>query len=230
MTLALTLIEACVGSIDEALAAEQGGAHRLELCDRLDVGGTTPSVELLDEVKRRVRIPVSVMIRPRGGAFVHTPNEVEQMGCEIGVARAHGADMLVIGVLDARGSVDTSVVRDLVERAGSTPVTFHRAFDEISDQASALESLIDAGIARVLTGGGPHAAADGVDRLAQLVEQSAGRITIMAGGAVRGHNVRAIVDRSGVTEVHARCEREPRRIGDIVAALVRLPANGSADG
>ena len=215
----MILIEACVGSVDEALAAEQGGAHRLELCDRLDVGGTTPSPELLDEVKRRVRIPVSVMIRPRGGAFMHTPDEVEQMGCEIGVARAHGADMLVIGVLDEHGLVHARAVRGLVARAGSTPVTFHRAFDEIVDQAAALESLIDAGISRVLTGGGPHAAIEGVDRLAQLVQQSAGRITIMAGGAVRGHNVRTIVDRSGVTEVHARCERDLKRISDIVEAL-----------
>jgi copper homeostasis protein len=213
------LIEACVGSVEEALAAEQGGAHRLELCDRLDVGGTTPSPEVLDEVKRRVRIPVSVMIRPRGGTFVHTPDEVEQMGCEIGTARAHGADMLVIGVLDDEGLVHATAVRRLVARAGSTPVTFHRAFDEIIDQASALESLIDAGISRVLTGGGPHAAVDGIGRLDQLVQQSAGRVTIMAGGAVRGHNVRTIVDRAGVTEVHARCERDPRRISDIVGAL-----------
>jgi len=218
----MVLIEACVGSLDEALAAEQGGAHRLELCDRLDVGGTTPSPELLDDVKRRVRIPVSVMIQPRGGVFVHTPDEVEQMGCEIGVARAHGADMLVIGVLDDRGVVHAPVVRNLVARAGSTPVTFHRAFDEIIDQTAALESLIDAGISRVLTGGGSGAAMDGVDRLAQLVRQSAGRIAIMAGGSVRGHNVRAIVDRSGVTEVHARCERDPKRISDIVAALARV--------
>jgi copper homeostasis protein len=215
----VTLIEACVGSVDEALAAEQGGAHRLELCDRLDVGGTTPSLELLDEVKRLVRIPVSVMIRPRGGVFVHTPREVDQMRCDIGIARTRGADMLVIGVLDERGLVHASVVRDLVERAGSTPVTFHRAFDEIADQASALESLIDAGVSRVLTGGGPHAAIDGVDRLAQLVQQGAGRVTIMAGGAVRGHNVRAIVDRTGVTEVHARCERDPKRISDIAGSL-----------
>lgn len=218
----MTLIEACVESVDEALAAEQGGAHRLELCDRLDVGGTTPSLELLDEVKRRVRIPVSVMIRPRGGVFVYTPGEVEQMRGDIGVARAHGADMLVIGVLDERGLVHAPVVRDLVERAGSTPVTFHRAFDEISDQASALETLIDAGVSRVLTGGGPHAAIDGANRLAQLAQQSAGRITIMAGGSVRAHNVRAIVDRSGVTEVHARCERDPKRISDIVAALAAM--------
>jgi copper homeostasis protein len=215
------MVEACVGSLDEALAAEQGGAGRLELCDRLDVGGTTPDVALIDEVKRRVRIPVSVMIRPRGGAFVHTEDEIEQMRRDIDDARAHGADMLVLGLLDRRGRVDLPRTRELLDRAGSTSVTFHRAFDEIQDQMAALETLIEARVARVLTGGGPASAFEGVARLSRLVAQAAGRITIMAGGSVRGHNVRAIVDQSGVREVHARCERDPARIRDIVDALKR---------
>jgi copper homeostasis protein len=213
------LVEACVGSLAEALAAEQGGANRLELCDRLDVGGTTPNTALIDDVKRRVRIPVSVMIRPRGGVFVHTLAELEEMRRGIDDARAHGADMLVIGVLTPRGTVDAPVTRTLVERAGSTPVTFHRAFDEIEDQAAALDMLVDVGISRVLTGGGPASALDGLSRLDRLVRHAAGRITIMAGGTVRGHNVRAIVDGSGVREVHARCEADPGRIRDIVNAL-----------
>jgi copper homeostasis protein len=214
----VTLIEACVGSVAEAIAAVSGGADRLELCDRLDVGGTTPSPELIDDVKRLVRIPVSVMIRPRGGSFVHNAAEVEAMRRDLEMARAHGADMLVVGVLDDRGAVNVPVVRDLVDRAGSTPVTFHRAFDEIGDQAVALETLIDAGIARILTGGGPRSAIEGVGRLSELVGQAQGRIAIMAGGSVRGHNVRAIVDGAGVHEVHARCERDPSRISDIVAS------------
>lgn len=215
----MTLIEACVGSLAEALAAEQGGADRLELCDRLDVGGITPIVSLIDEVKRRCRIPVSVMIRPRGGPFVHTAAELDRMRCDIDVAREHGADMLVIGILDARAQVDAAHTRELVELAGTTPVTFHRAFDEVDDQAAALETLISAGVSRVLTGGGPAPAIDGAPRLSQLVAQANGRIMIMAGGGVRGHNVRAIVDQSGVREVHARCELDPRRISNIVDAL-----------
>ena len=215
----MTLIEACVGSLAESLAAERGGALRLELCDRLDVGGTTPSVEVIDEVKRRVRIPVSVMIRPRGGSYVHTDAELDQMHRDIDLALAHGADMVVIGVLDERGNVAADHTRELVERAKGTPVTFHRAFDEVRDQSAALETLIDAGIARVLTGGGPGPAIDGVDRLSELVSQSAGRITIMAGGKVRGPNARAIVANSGVSEVHARCELDPARIREIVDAL-----------
>jgi copper homeostasis protein len=215
----VTLVEACVGSLAEALAAEQGGANRLELCDRLDVGGTTPRAGLIDEVKRRVGIPVSVMIRPRGGTFVHTAAELDQMRRDIDMARAHGADMLVIGVLDERGHVDAAHTRELVARASETPVTFHRAFDEIRDQAPALEALVAAGVSRVLTGGGSASAIENVGQLTQLVTQAAGRIAIMAGGTVRGHNVRAIVDQSGVREVHARSETDPRRIADIVTAL-----------
>jgi copper homeostasis protein len=217
----VTLVEACVGSLAESLAAEQGGANRLELCDRLDVGGTTPSAAVIDEVKRRVGIPVSVMIRPRGGSYVHTAPELEQMRRDLDVALAHRADMVVIGILDERGDVDVAHTRELVARAGNVPVTFHRAFDEARDLSSALEALIDSGVARVLTGGGPGPAIDSVDRLEQLMSQSGGRIAIMAGGKVRGTNARAIVDQSGVAEVHARCELDPSRIREIVVALAQ---------
>jgi copper homeostasis protein len=215
----VTLIEACVGSLGESVAAEQGGARRLELCDRLDVGGTTPTSGVIDDVKRRVRIPVSVMIRPRGGSFVHSGAELEQMRRDLDVALEHGADMVVIGVLDDRGDVHAAFTRELVDRAKGIPVTFHRAFDEVRDQSAALEKLIDAGISRVLTGGGPGPAIDSVNRLSELVSQSSGRITIMAGGKVRGQNARTIVEKSGVREVHARCELDPVRIREIVDAL-----------
>jgi copper homeostasis protein len=215
----VTLVEACVESLAESLAAAQGGANRLELCDRLDVGGTTPSAALIDEVKRHVRIPVSVMIRPRGGSFVHTAAELDEMRRGIDMALSHGADMLVIGVLGERGDVDAVHTRELVDRAGATPVTFHRAFDEVRDQSAALETLVGAGVARVLTGGGAGRAIDHVDQLSRLVAQSAGRIAIMAGGKVRGDNARAIVEQSHVAEVHARCERDPARIREIVDVL-----------
>src|SRR5262249_42075108 len=132
---AVTLVEACVGSLEEALAAEAGGAHRLELCDRLDVGGATPRVAPNRGGKRRARTPVSVMIRPRGGSYVHTEPELEEMRRAVDVAREHGADMFVIGVLDDAKRVDVEHTKELVARARGTPVTFHRAFDEIEDQA-----------------------------------------------------------------------------------------------
>ena len=222
MTGPRVLVEACVGSVDEALAAEQGGADRLELCDNLDVGGTTPNHVLISEVKRRVRIPVAMMVRPRGGSFVFSAAELDTMRRDLDLVRSLGADAIVIGLLDRTGRVDVETTRALVECAAGTPVTFHRAFDEANDQPAALDALIDARVSRVLTGGGPSTALAGADSLRALVERADGRISIMAGGTVRAENVGEVVQRSGVREVHARCERDPRRIRDIVATLAAL--------
>jgi copper homeostasis protein len=213
------LVEACVGSIEEAIAAEQGGADRLELCDSLDVGGTTPNRALIAEVKRRVRIPVAMMVRPRGGSFVFSPAEVDAMRRDMDNVRELGADVVVIGLINTDGAIDERHTRELVNRAEGTPVTVHRAFDHTTDLAAALDALIDAGVSRVLTGGGPGTALDGVDALKALMDRADGRISIMPGGKLRGDNAARIVDRSGVHEVHARCERDPQRIRDIVDAL-----------
>jgi copper homeostasis protein len=213
------VVEACVESVDEALAAERGGADRLELCDNMAVGGTTPDADLIARVKRLVRIPVAVMIRPRDGSFVFMADEVAAMRRDIAMARARGADMLVIGVLGPDGTVDADVTRELVALAAGTPVTFHKAFDRIADQLPALDRLIDAGVSRLLTSGGAASAVEGVESLAALVKRAGGRIAIMAGGKVRGHNALEIVERTAVAEVHARCNLDPARIGDIVAAL-----------
>lgn len=216
------LVEACVGSIEEALAAEQGGADRLELCDNLDVGGTTPNRELALEVKRRVGIPVAMMVRPRGGPFSFTVAEVESMRRDLDMVRELGADAIVIGLLDTHGAIDAPHTRELVARAAGTPVTVHRAFDGVSDQMAALDVLIEAGVSRVLTGGGSGTALDGADTLRALVGHAGGRISIMAGGKVRGDNVARIVQRSGVHEVHSRGEANPQRVRAIVDALARL--------
>lgn len=213
------LVEGCVESLEDSLAAERGGAGRLELCDDLAVGGTTPSPALIAAVKARVRIPVVVMIRPRGGSFVHTTAELDQMRRDIDLAKKLGADALVFGVLDGRSEIDEVRMRELIARAGKTPVAFHRAFDAVANPLTALDLLIDIGISRVLTGGGPTTALDGVETLGALVARAAGRIGILAGGKVRSTNVRAIVDGSGVSEVHARCERDETRIRAIVTAL-----------
>lgn len=213
------LVEGCVESLEDSLAAERGGAGRLELCDNLAVGGTTPGSALIAAVKARVRIPVVAMIRPRGGSFVHTTAELDQMRRDIDMAKQQGADEIVLGILDDRGEIDEARTRELVARAGETPVAFHRAFDAVANPLTALDLLIDIGISRVLTGGGPTTALEGVETLAALVERAAGRIGILAGGKVRSNNVRAIVDGSGVSEVHARCERDEARIREIVSSL-----------
>lgn len=215
------LVEACVDSLESAIAAAQGGAGRLELCAQLDVGGTTPSAELISAVKGAVGIPVFVMIRPRGGSFVYTPAEGDQMRKSIDAALALGADGLVFGALNDIGDVNHALTRELVARSAFHPVTFHRAFDAARSAATAFATIVDCGVDRVLTGGGSGPAAEGVDMLRDLVYESLGRITIMAGGKVRGDNARMLVEQTGVTEVHARCELDPSRISDIVSAVHR---------
>jgi copper homeostasis protein len=215
-------IEACVENLDESLAAARGGADRLELCADMSVGGTTPSADLITTVRRAVTIPIAVMIRPRGGSFVYTSAELDAMRRDIDMARNVGADVLVLGILTADGEIDAARTRELVDRAGDTPVTFHKAFDEVRDQIAALDVLIDSGVRRVLTSGGAPTALEGVDQLARLVAHASERISVMAGGTVRAHNVREIA-RSGVREVHARCNLDPARIRDIASALVSRP-------
>jgi copper homeostasis protein len=213
------LIEACVDSIESALAAVEGGADRLELCDNLAVGGTTPREQLLRTVKERVPIPVFTMIRPRGGPFVYSDDELAHMSRDIERANECGADGVVIGVLDREHRIDLIRTRQLVNLAGDTPVTFHRAFDLVSDKQAALDALVRAGVKRVLTSGGPETAAEGTSMLARLVDHAGDGIVVLAGGSVRAHNVRDLVQRTGVREVHARCELEPARIAGIRQAL-----------
>jgi copper homeostasis protein len=213
------LVEACVESVEEAVIAERAGAGRLELCANMAVGGTTPSSELMTAVKQLVRIPVAAMVRPRGGSFVYSSDEIAQMWRDLDAMKSLGADMLVSGILNADGSLDRDRTRELVTRAGSTPVTMHLAFDLVPDKLATLDALIEAGVARVLTSGGAGTAEQGTDMLASLVDRAAGRIRIMAGGKVRAHNVQSIVRRSGVREVHARSELDETRIRDLVRTV-----------
>lgn len=213
------LVEACVDSVASSVAAELGGARRLELCDALFDGGTTPSAGMIAACKEAVSIPVFVMIRPRGGGFVYSDAERDVMRRDIVMARELGADGVVIGGLRPDGTVDLQLVRALVETAHELPVTFHRAFDLTPDLAGSLESLADAGVKRILTSGGAFTAADGAAVLADLVRQAGSRLVVMAGGGVREENVRALVSVSAVREVHVRLtrlmgtEQQPTRRG-----------------
>lgn len=213
------LVEACVDSVESALAAKRGGARRLELCSNLDVGGTTPGVALIDEVQARTGLPVMAMIRPRGGSFVHTDAECDQMRRDIDVARRANVAGVVLGVLRDDDRVDVERTRALVEHAAGTPVTFHMAFDRTPNQRMALEEVIDAGVTRVLTSGGAPTAIEGADALAALVAQAGERIVILAGKKVRGDNVKELVRRSGVREVHARSLADESQIRAVVDAL-----------
>jgi len=204
------LVEACVDSVASAVAAERGGARRVELCDALFDGGTTPSAGMIAACKEAVSIPVFVMIRPRGGGFVYGDTERDVMRRDIGVARELEADGIVIGGLLPNGEIDLALVTMLVEAARGLPVTFHRAFDLTPDLEASLEALAGAGVHRVLTAGGARTASEGASTLATLVRRAGSRVVVMAGGGVREENVRRLVSIAGVREVHVRLTRLTR--------------------
>lgn len=207
------IVEACVDSVESALAAERGGARRLELCDALFDGGTTPSAGMIAACRDRVSIPLFVIIRPRGGGFVYSEPEFDVVRRDIAVARDLGADGVVIGALRPDGTVNDEHVRSLVDVAGGLAVTFHRAFDFVPDLGAALETIIAAGVTRVLSSGGARTAREGVATLAALVAQAGDRLVVMAGGGVREENVGEIIDRASVREVHVRLTRLTRGDG-----------------
>ena len=204
------LVEACVDTVDSSVAAERGGAGRLELCAALGDAGTTPSAGMIRAVKAAARIPVVVIIRPRGGGFVYTDTEIDVMQRDIDGARESGADGVAIGALTPEAEIDVVCMRKLVQQAAGMSVTCHRAFDLTSSLHDALDVLIDVGITRVLTSGGVQGAIDGADVIASLREQAGDRIRIMAGGGIREENVEEIVRRTGVSEVHVRGTRRAR--------------------
>ena len=195
-------IEVCVDSVASAVAAERGGAGRVELCSNLLEGGVTPSAGLIELVRARTSIGLQVMIRPRGGDFCYTPEEFETMRRDIIAAKKLGADGVVVGILDANGTVDIKRTRELVELARPLDVTFHRAFDMSADLFRALESICTTGADRLLTSGGKKTALQAVQQIARLVEAARGRIAIMACGAINHHNAASVIEQTGVREIH----------------------------
>ena len=196
------LVEACVDSIESALAAAAGGAHRIELCANLVEGGTTPSAGTLAVCRARLDIPIFVLIRPRGGDFLYSAPELAVMMEDIRRAKQAGAHGVVTGVLRADGGIDEDRARELIAAARPLQVTFHRAFDVCRDAAAALETLITLGVDRVLTSGQAATAPEGAQTIARLVRQAAGRIGILPGGGITAENAAALVQATGVTEVH----------------------------
>lgn len=197
-------IEAAVESIGGALAADAEGVDRLELCGSLHDGGLTPSAGLMRCALESVTKPIHVFIRPRTGNFVYDRHDVAVMLGDIHDAGAAGAPGVVFGALTADGRIDREIMSELMAAARPMTVGCHRAFDQVSDQTAALETLIDLGIAVVLTSGGAACAVDGASRLRQLVDQARGRIDILAGGGITPSNVVELVERSGVRHVHGK--------------------------
>lgn len=200
--MATIAVEICIDSVEGALAAEAGGANRVELCDNLVEGGTTPSSGMIRTVRRQSSIGLNVIMRPRGGDFCYSDHEFAVMLADVEHAKALGADGVVIGLLHPDGRVDTQRTAQLVALARPLSVTFHRAFDMAVDPQQALDDLIALGIDRVLTSGAEADALTGVGLIATLVKQAAGKIVVMAGGGVNAENARQIVATSGVREIH----------------------------
>jgi len=210
------LVEICVDDVAGAVVADREGADRVELCADLLEGGTTPSIGTVTAVLRAVeRVGVQVIVRPRGGDFVHDDAELDLMCLDLeAIARVAATEArtpvgVVLGVLTPAGEVDEAALRRLVAAAAPLPVTFHKAFDATVDPLAAWERLRAAGVVRVLTSGGPHPAAEGTAVLAELVHRSRtdpGAPAVLVGGAVRPANVRAIVAATGATEVHLRAQ------------------------
>lgn len=196
------LVEVCVDSVSSALAAERGGAARVELCSDLIEGGITPSAGLVEMTRAAVSVALHVMIRPRGGDFCYDSDEFEIMRRDITLAKQLGADGVVFGILDLNGNVDVARTRQLVDLARPLAVTFHRAFDMTADPSRALDDVCATDADRLLTSGGEPTSIEGQETILQLVKQAGGRIVIMPGSGIKPENARGLVDYTGVTEIH----------------------------
>jgi copper homeostasis protein len=196
------ILEVCVESVEGAIAAQDGGADRVELCANLLEGGTTPSAGSIEQARRSLHIGLQVMIRPRGGDFCYSTTEFEIMKLDIETAKSAGADGVVIGILREDGSVDEARTRALTELARPMNVTFHRAFDMARDPYEAMETLIKIGINRILTSGQESSVLEGLDLISDLVRRAGSRIIIMPGGGIHERNLGKIVEHSRAKELH----------------------------
>jgi len=204
-------LEIIASTVGDCVAAESGGADRIELCSAIVTSGLTPSQGTLIEAKKRVQVPIMVMVRPRAGGFCYSEEDFTVMQRDAELVLERGADGIVFGFLHADGSIDVHRSGRLVEIAGDKQTVFHRAFDVVPDAIGELERLIGLGLTRVLTAGQQKVALEGRERIRQLIRQSNGRIEILPGGGVRPHNVRQLIDDTGCDQVHltafsARCD------------------------
>lgn len=194
-------VEICAEGITSALLAGQGGADRVELCENLGVGGVTPGAESIAVASERLSIPVHVLVRPRGGDFVYSDDELLAMKRDVQVAKALGASGVVLGCLTRDGRVDLERVAWLMEAARPLSVTFHKAFDDARDPCEALDDLVGLGIDRILTSGHASTAMEGLATLVELTRRAGARIAVMAGGSIALPQIGTLLA-AGVREIH----------------------------
>jgi copper homeostasis protein len=197
------LLEISVETLEAALAAERGGADRIELCADLSVGGVTPSVKLIGTVREQLQIPVFVMIRPRGGDFVYSDAEFAAMKSAIASAKKLRMDGVVLGILGQDRRVDVHRTGELIELARPLPTTFHRALDESADIRQGLKNVIQTGAERILTSGGAKTAPEGAGTLAELVAAARDCVTIVPGAGINASNIARLAEQTGAREFHS---------------------------
>lgn len=224
-----TLLEVCVETVEDAIAAEAGGADRLELCADLSVGGLTPSVELFRQVRPAVKLPIAVMIRPRPGDFVYSIAECDMMGLAVYRIGPLNPDAFVFGALTPERRIDTAACEKLRGACGSVPAVFHRAFDEVEDKVAGLEELIRLGFTRVLTSGGVGGVPGHLPQLKALVAQANGRIQVMPGGGVRSDTAGRVVQFTRCEHLHgsfSEAHGRGRRTSRAAVAAARAAVDG----
>jgi copper homeostasis protein len=199
----MPILEVCAGSLASALAAQEGGAYRVELCDNLYEGGTTPSIGTIELARLKLSIKLHVIIRPRGGDFLYNDLEFAIIKRDVERCRDLGVDGVVIGFLLPDGRIDIERTREIVEMARPMAVTFHRAFDMSRDPFEALGDLKLTGVDRILTSGQKNLATEGAELIAELVKQASDHLVIMPGGGLSEHNIKEFARQVKATEYHA---------------------------
>jgi copper homeostasis protein len=197
------LLEVCVASVEDALAAHSGGADRLELNTALSLGGLTPSLGSLIEVRRAVSLPVIAMARPRPGGFCYSDADFRTLCRDVDLLLEHGADGIAFGILHENGCIDAERCREVVRRIGPREAVFHRAFDVTPDPLAALDCLIDLGVRRVLTSGQEATAYNGAALIAALIRRASRRIEVLPAGGINRFTVADVAARTCCDQVHA---------------------------
>ena len=223
------MIEICANGLQSVLSAQQAGAGRVELCDNLYEGGTTPSPATIQLARKYLEIKLNVLIRPRGGDFLYDDLEMEMIREDILFCKQTGCDGVVVGFLHADGTIDEASTREIVELARPMSVTFHRAFDMTPDPYEALEAVIRTGADRILTSGQENFAPDGRELIRKIIERAGNRIVIIPGAGIDETNIELMIRETGAQEFHLtgmgtiQSKMEFRRKGVFMGGLPQIP-------
>ena len=196
--------EACVESFEKALEAQNNGANRIELCENLVVGGTTPSYGTVKICLEKLNIPIFLMIRARGGNFIYSKEEIEIMKEDIKIFKELGVKGVVLGCLTFDNKINLELTKELVDLAYPMEVTFHKAIDEINNPLDYIDDLVNIGIKRILTSGGKATAFEGKDLINKMIKKSNGRIKIVVAGKVTKENLNELSNLISTDEFHGK--------------------------